>query len=178
MKGKLRFTVSALLWAMLLLAAYKAPAAQTQTEATGNYHPARNDRTMTQEPADITATGPISLHDVGEPFQTVLAETPPANQFKVPGGKRLVIEYVSGRIPVGLGQQLESLNLLTEVNNAQAFHYFTPILTSRVTQSIFTVTQQTRIYADPGTVVIMFTQGAAVTATARLTISGYLVDVQ
>ena len=133
-----------------------------------------------QATAAVTATGLTSVRDVNnparQPFQTSLTDVPPSNQFKVPSGKRLVIEYVSGRIPVGLGQQLESLYLLTTVNNAATFHFFTPILTGGVTQSIFTVSQQTRIYADPETFVTLYSQGGSLTAV--LTISGYLVDLQ
>jgi len=134
-----------------------------------------------QATAAVTTAGLTSVRDVDnparQPFQFSLLAVAPNNQFTVPSGKRLVIEYVSGRLSVSLGQQLESVFLFTKVNNVSVDHYFTPILTGGVTQSIFTVSQQTRIYADPGTVIKLFTLGA-VTEFGDLTISGYFVDLQ
>ena len=133
--------------------------------------------------AAVTATGPMLVRDVDnparQPFQITLIGLAPSNQFTVPSGKRLVIEYVSGRIPAGLGQQLETVRLLTAVNDATSLHFFTPIFTGGVIESIFTVSQQTRIYADPETLVIVNAEGGGpVLSKMLLTISGYLVDVQ
>lgn len=135
-----------------------------------------------QATAALTGAPLTSVRDVDnparQPFQFSLIAVAPNNEFTVPSGKRLVIEYVSGHLSVSLGQQLESVYLLTKVNNSSVFHYFAPMPTGGVTQSIFTVSQQTRIYADPGSKVRFFTQGADVTEFGDLTISGYFVDVQ
>ena len=102
----------------------------------------------------------------------------------VPGGKRLVIELLSARVAFPEPCRMSDLTLRTVAGGQGAFYYFSPttidpILLARAV----VVNQQTRIYADPGTEIIVngergcFAGGTLNDYTGTVTISGYLVDV-
>ena len=100
----------------------------------------------------------------------------------VPAGKRLVIENVavSGVTPTG---QRMFVSLSTGVNNLALRH---PLLvsaqgTNEDGEAEFVISQQVRLYADPGTAVTLHLKRSSTTGLAAITfatISGYLVDVQ
>lgn len=166
-------------------------------------------------PALLTAQGgkntsPTDVRDVDNPTrqpwqndQAILANAP--NQgttelacgpnFRVPDGKRLVIEFVSGYgiLPTGqrwLRLQLESM--LAGSNAGQALLHQvglqfagTNSLLAKydigITDPVdyYSVSQQTRIYSDPGTFVraCAVRNGDTGIAILRVSLSGYLVNV-
>jgi hypothetical protein len=98
------------------------------------------------------------------------------NSFTVPSGKRLVIEYVSasGVVPSGS-------SLIYSVTTGSVQHWI-PVTQQAADsyQVLFIAGQQTRLYAEPGTTVIVGVLRAGIggTASANISISGSLVDVQ
>jgi hypothetical protein len=97
--------------------------------------------------------------------------------FSVPSGKRLVIEHVSA-IAHDLGQHPTMFRVTTFAGGQQVIHF---LVSSSQGESgrQFVASQQMRIYADPGTGVVVgadreFNTG---TGTATISVSGYLVDV-
>src|SRR5215207_4673536 len=123
-----------------------------------------------------------------QPFQSELFLTGVPGSYgalqiaQVPAGKRLVIEHVavSGVTPTG---QRIFANLSTGLGSFIAHH---PLVvhaqgTNENGEAEFAISQQVRLYADPGTAVTLYatrssTSGMAVVLYA--TVSGYLVDVQ
>jgi hypothetical protein len=87
--------------------------------------------------------------------------------FKVPAGKRLVIEFASAGVAAGNG----SVGIETTAGGNLAAWYFidapSPVFTR--------VFHSTRIYADPGSLVQVFVNGANTQADVEL--SGYFVDL-
>ena len=133
------------------------------------------------------AAGGPTVTIAGTPFQTSLCEsgsfnaaTPPPcgfpDNYTVPAGRQLVIEYVSGSCLVGpiAGTSL-GVRLITTVGGTQAQHVFP--LSVGLGEADFA--QRTQIYADPGsTVYFYFTQygfaGAApASAVCNGALSGY-----
>ena len=130
---------------------------------------------------------PVLARDVDEParhpFQRGLVLDFPAGQgtasaeFTVPANKRLVIEYVSARISLTEGN-LHWFSVRTAAGDSTGTHFFAPMSIPNL-PGFYTISQQTRLYAGPG---------STVTIEARRTInfsadsgsagiSGYLVDV-
>lgn len=133
-----------------------------------------------------TATNPVQVRDVDsparQPFQKGIAVTIPAGTgfesafFQVPAGKRLVIEYVSND---GSSSPLQ-MRIATVVASEEVVHRFvTTRLENGIYSPIFVMSQQTRLYADPGTyvTVVLMTPGNQSASLFGVAISGYLVDV-
>ena len=96
--------------------------------------------------------------------------------FFVPAGKRLVIEHVSA---AGFddGDQHLQFEVDTNVNGEFASHF---LVTERQGgHPFFRVSQQLRVYADPGTQVqvVVLRPTNTTSAVAAMTISGYYVDL-
>ena len=101
---------------------------------------------------------------------------------QVPAGKRLVIENisVSGVTPTG---QRVFVGLITTLGDFIARH---PLLvhaqgTNETGEAEFVISQQVRLYADPGSNLTFYVKRSSTTGQAVFfyaTISGYLVDVQ
>lgn len=98
-------------------------------------------------------------------------------EFTVPANNRLVIEYVSARISLTEGH-LHWFSVRTAAGDSTGTHFFAPMSIPNL-PDFYTISQQTRLYAGPGT---------TVTIEARRTInfgadsgsagiSGYLVDM-
>ncbi|HEX6625397.1 MAG TPA: hypothetical protein VF064_16910 [Pyrinomonadaceae bacterium] len=143
-------------------------------------------------PASVNIVNTPSVRDADnparQPFQSELYLGGAASSLnfleiaQVPAGKRLVIENVavSGVTPTG---QRVFAGLITTMGNFIARH---PLLVhaqgiNENGEAEFVISQQARIYADPGSNVTIYvrrssTSGASVVWHA--TISGYLVDVQ
>src|SRR5262249_968687 len=97
----------------------------------------------------------------------------------VSANKRLVIEYVSGYLGLPTGQ-IARLWLQNTVNNVTASHYMAVNANGAPNNASveFLVGQPLRLYADPGTdVVVFFSRNDAVgTGSANVTLSGYLIN--
>ena len=104
--------------------------------------------------AVVAAEPAAAKNATDEPFQVSLSNvalsTPPST-FHVPADRRLVIEFVSASCEPDVTTML----VRTTVNGAQVFHRFFPPLDSVRPNG---VTQQTRIYADPDTDVVLQTE--------------------
>lgn len=129
--------------------------------------------------------------DTSDPFQRQLdfeindGSTQGQIDLNVPVGKRLIIEHASSQVFGPTGQQYRvyiQTTVLTTGSSAGR-HYL--VLTLQITDmsglDIYTASQPMRIYADPSsTVPVSFgvlRDSSFGTATARVTISGYLVDL-
>lgn len=137
-----------------------------------------------------TEKNPVPVFDVEnpakQPFQTsvlsfIEAGSPSGHAFfRVPAGKRLVIEYISGILSVPFGQSIVTFELTTTASRLTANHSvqisFAGVLAG---SSQFTAGQLVKIYADPGTIVGVGAFRNTYTGTGRVsvTISGYLLDV-
>ena len=94
-----------------------------------------------------------------------------AGDYLVPAGKILVIEDVA---PFNLIPADPTTGLVTVSNGVTRFHDipFSPISGREGAARIWVGGRTTRIYADPGSVVSSYSNGAY-----HITCSGYLVDV-
>lgn len=138
-----------------------------------------------------TVDNPVMVRDVDnparQPFQEEFAITLPDNfggenaTFMVPLGKRLVIEYVSARGFVPAGQTL-TFSIRTRQGNTPngVVHYL--VSTEQGfsgTSTGFVAGQVMRLYADPGTQVLVRAgrNPATGTGNAFIAVSGHFVDV-
>lgn len=98
--------------------------------------------------------------------------------FTVPSEKRLVIEYVSGRTFVDIGDVV-AFSVSTTVNGILVHHQLalTPAGPSGGFAKSYTASQSGRLYADSGTeVTVNANNTLGGRATMHASISGYLVD--
>jgi hypothetical protein len=142
----------------------------------------------------VEVSGTVNVRDVdnpaGQPFQ--FSNQLPTGNFRVPDGKRFVIEYFSARAQTTADNNcsLAVLTISTQTNTVSfpgvplaKNHYFTPTpTTTNLSTNVFVVSQPTRLYADPGTIVggdVDFRGSACAGAInfADITFSGYLVDL-
>ena len=136
---------------------------------------------------DVGITGTANVRDLDEPSRQPYQRTGALDfaagqvitttQFTVPSNKRLVIEYVSAQIIVS--EAIFRFSVKTSAGDSQATHFFVPMALPNAT-GLHIVSQQTRLYAGPGTTVIIearrindFDLDAWSGQTA---FSGYLVD--
>ncbi len=97
--------------------------------------------------------------------------------FKVPPGKCLVIDYVSGEAFMPNGQKA-LFGIITTAGGVQVRHYLgTNAAAAFGGQDYFWVSGPVHIYADPGTNVTLRADRdiATGTATFRFSVSGHLV---
>jgi len=159
----------------------------------------------TSVPVRIVSPVPLPVRDVDnaarQPFQAALCTqhaTPPESycggkpsSYAVPADRRLVIEYASGRCPrsgftLSTGQDWAA-SLQTTAGGTEARHLLHPVpgisigspqLQSEMGLNGFDVTQLTRIYADPGSLVVLDFEdlgGLGSAISCDITISGYTV---
>ena len=112
------------------------------------------------------------LGSFAEPFQVQLCDTATCvasheDTFSVPPDHRLVIEFVSGHCAASES----TVFLSTTVRGTTVAHNFVPVLTVNNTEGSFS--QPTRLYADPGTKVVLGGNVPSPTC-ASATISGLL----
>lgn len=117
---------------------------------------------------EVVNEEPIPTYDVlgGVPFQFDLCTAVVAglscgitpNAENVPAGKRLVIELVTATCELkkdstSLHNTILSVAVTTEINGDSVLHYFgvTPVSPQLDSTYKYTVTQLTRLYADPET---------------------------
>ncbi len=122
-----------------------------------------------------------------QPFQAAVEISMPdgtggQNGFvTVPANKRLVIEYASGEAFMPTGQKC-LFSVITTIGGASTGtrHYLdSDALGKFGAPDYFRAGQVVRLYADPKTTVMLRADRdvATGTATARMSISGYLVDL-
>lgn len=137
------------------------------------------------------APNPLNVNVVNTP--TVRDADNPARQpfhadlpFEVPTGKRLVIEYFSAQVTTAPDCHLLSLNLSTSLEgHGTVNHSFAPTFVAvgggvEILNRI-TVSQPTRLYADPGVTVAVGHTSAGFNCNVQINtsaVSGYLVDVR
>jgi hypothetical protein len=135
------------------------------------------------------AANPVPVVDVGtpapaaEPFQHQVSSFVPASlSVPVPAGKRLVIEFYSGTAATQVPCAMAAMKIETNLSGADLEHklFAVPVVLGEPSDfNQYTVSQQVRLYAAPGT----FVQFAASTSPACPAdflgvVSGYLIDVQ
>lgn len=105
---------------------------------------------------------------------------PSGNFTSVPPGNRLVIEYVSGELNLPTSAIPDEFNVRTSLSNAYTGISFDPRFVGPVPGAdLWKVSQQTRIYEDPGSTVVLevfTTTPANSTYTAVVSVTGYLVS--
>ena len=137
-------------------------------------------------PVQVTnpETSPVPVRVLGnlavKPFQVThqLINTSESSlggaTFKVPAGKRLVIEHFSIAGPAGPSGSLTRVRIITQLSGeTPIYHYFVqaPVTDMRWQW----VDRLTKLYADPSTDVVIGYDGEMEGGTAIL--SGYLEDV-
>jgi hypothetical protein len=147
-----------------------------------------------QQPLNVnvinTTDAPVPVREVEnpayDPIQVGLQEADPGviPNFTVPAGKRLVIEYVSAQVSQA-NCDFVRYSLTTTVQGVSLEHlFFLQVVGLSVSSTkMFGLSQQTRIYADPNTEVILkrridsTTGGCGFGVTLpQFRISGYLVN--
>ena len=118
-----------------------------------------------RQPVEATRrlTGPATLFDVR------------SDLYKVPSGKRLVVEYLSATVHEG--SNAASYNFQVTVTQGGNDHYanFNEVADAAPYSA---ASHPVRLYADPGTTVTVDAYTSGQNATALdFTLSGYLVDV-
>lgn len=104
-----------------------------------------------------------------------------STDFEVPAGKRLIIEFVSAEVHAPPGQSCDVRIGTSNGDNGRS-HFFaaTQVAPTDLGNEIM-VSQVTRLYADPGTKVVVVVRRLATSQTGSLqgavSISGYLVNV-
>ncbi len=121
------------------------------------------------------------------PFQaSVEISLPPGTEgqngfVNVPTGKRLVIEYVSGQAFLPSGQKaLFSVIVSLQGQTTGTWHYLESTVVGPFgSQECFQCGRMVRLYADPGTTVMLRTDrnSPADTGLSRMTLSGHFVSV-
>lgn len=99
--------------------------------------------------------------------------------FHVPLNKRLVIEFVSAEVSI-LGNEKFVMQIQTKLGGSVSNHFMMPNLIGTFPPNdIFEVSQQTRLYADPDTDVLIKIHRNAGGGIGDIesSISGYLVDI-
>ena len=106
--------------------------------------------------------------------------SPSGNFTTVPTGSRLVIEYVSGELDLPTGAIPDEFNVRTSLGNAYTGISFDPRFVGSIAATdLWKVSQQTRMYEDPGSTVVLevsTTAPASSTFFAGVTVTGYLVN--
>lgn len=130
---------------------------------------------------------PIPVYDVNEPamqpFQQELdfdfepTQLGAGKSFFVPSGKRLVIEFVSANIGLSTSKAV-SFAITTNANGTIAHHrlLLNELWPNSNFLNYYNVSQNMRIYADPGTEVNIHVNSGGGEGSVFATISGYLVD--
>lgn len=134
------------------------------------------------------AAHPVPVVDVGtpapaaEPFQHQVSSFVPASlSLPVPEGKRLVIEFYSGAAGTTVPCAMAAMAIATNLSGESLQHKLlaVPVLLGQESEfNQYTISQQVRLYAAPGTVV-QFAASTSPQCPADFTgvASGYLIDV-
>lgn len=113
----------------------------------------------------------VSLSSI-EDGETALVEG-----FRVPSGKRLVIQHVSGLVSLaGAGQQLSHVHMVTIVGGSVQRYWFRPV---QLPAGSWQFGEELTLYADPSTTVgiaVNRSGGVSGTGGVQWAVSGYLTD--
>ncbi len=126
---------------------------------------------------------PLPVRDVDNPARQPFQVSILTGNFTVPAGKRLVIEFVSGLVVTPPTCRLRNLILMTSISiqgqQVIANHRFVPTLTASGISNDNLISQETRLYADPGTTVRVIPNFSVqfCDAIGGFSVTGYLVDV-
>jgi len=130
----------------------------------------------------VTVSGTTTVSDPSEPgkqpFQWTLSpnsgsSTFSSDQFTVPAGKELVIDYISAQLTQYPAGGYAYMYLTTTGGGNSAFYKVIPPSSTTVPFN-----QNLKIYADPGTVVTaQVTQSSGSSSGGNLIVSGHLVNV-
>jgi hypothetical protein len=134
------------------------------------------------------ATSPVPVVDVGapaaapEPFQHEVSSFVPASLvLQVPESKRLVIEFYSGTAATEVPCAAAAMTITTNLGGNSMQHRLLATLVEQGQPSDFnqyTVSQQVRLYAAPGSVVQFAASTIPACAAGFLGVmSGHLIDV-
>jgi hypothetical protein len=100
-------------------------------------------------------------------------------EFTVPANKRLVVEYVSAHIILTEGVMFQ-FSVHTSAGDSTGSHFFAPMSQANFPDN-YTISQQTRLYASPGSTVTIEARRTfnpnSLPDSGLATISGYLVDM-
>ncbi len=131
-----------------------------------------------------SASSPVPVRDVEnparEPFSASLncsntTTNTCAGSISVLAGKRMVVEFVSGRVSVGSGNELTSVFIVTGGKEHFLLAHKSPATPTSGTR--FDVSQPLRLYSDPGGDVSLHVEISGIGASTLIgRISGYLVD--
>jgi hypothetical protein len=139
----------------------------------------------------LDSSAPVNVRDVDnpalQPFQrNLVVLIPPGqnnavDQYSVPAGKRLVIEFTSTSVTAPTGMKLW-VRLQTFTGGVFSNYNLTSTLLANTAGTDFSVgSQTTRIYADPGSIVTLVVNVLGATAGpntgAEVDLSGHFVDV-
>jgi hypothetical protein len=134
-------------------------------------------------PVPVIATQPLPVVDAGAgaPFQKFVRSIEPG--FAVPEGKRFVIEFYSGTSSTIPSCTLRAMRIRTSLTTESdpVTHTLVPVLTAtEPTFNGYTISQQVRLYAGPGTQVAfsITTTPADCAADFLGGVSGHLVDAR
>src|SRR5262245_45491103 len=127
----------------------------------------------TQNPVPVRSAAPQGW----ETFQHTasITNTIDVTIFTVPADKRLVIEFVSGFCSTSQNVPVHTVRL-----SGSADHFFTPqVFPTGQGTSFAVITQQTRIYANPGAALklAVFPTSNSSTTTCSVSISGHFMSI-
>jgi hypothetical protein len=132
-----------------------------------------------------TNANPVPVRTVdaqaSEPFQVALTPDPasPFGGFlpvTVPSGSRLVIEFVTLVGETGSRPHYRLAEVHTTIGSQTVVHYFDGVVRDEGGFVFFTVDKATRLYADPGTtVLVQIPQGGGEPASISGSLSGTLI---
>jgi hypothetical protein len=118
---------------------------------------------------------PVPVRDVDnatpQPFQVAVG---PSGTVNVPSGKRLVIEYVSGRVNINAGCAV-TIVVRTTLQNESVHHFF-PV-TAGISPLVPVFSHETRLYTDDSVSVFTEQGGGCTSISVIASLSGHLVDV-
>jgi hypothetical protein len=134
------------------------------------------------------AAHPVPVVNVGtpapaaEPFQhDVSSFIPQSLSLPVPADKRLVIEFYSGTAATRLPCTMAAMRIETNLGGEAMQHRLlaVPVQLGEVSEfSHYTISEQVRLYAAPGTLVrVAASTNPTCPADFRGVVSGYVIDV-
>jgi len=159
------------------------PSGNTFTIASTGLTSVAHDATLT---GMGTTASPLTVVPAEAQIEPVAASAPQffagtVPIFSVPSGKRLVIEHASARCFTSLGQRVTQLVITAETQPSSAgFYELIPISTGSSSGfDFFSASQSIKVYASPGTSVLVFAQksDSGPVGACSFQISGHLVNV-
>ena len=159
------------------------PSGDTLTIASAGLTSVAHDATLT---GMGTTASPLTVVPAEAQIEPVAASAPQffagtVPIFSVPSGKRLVIEHASARCFTSLGQRVTQLVITAETQPSSAGSYeLIPISTGSSSGfDFFSASQSIKVYASPGTSVLVFAQksDSGPVGACSFQISGHLVNV-